>query len=243
MDTSRTSFEKPAQSMKSRPFFFIGVNAEDISSEQLTRIIEKSVIESGYAGFAINAQFMQEGYLSEVYFEKYGAALAKAEELGIKMCLYDENGCPSGSALGQFAVKYPDDTVKRLDKLEWSFTGPGLFKMEIEIEGKFMGAAALNMESKEVIELKLLESEGNVKNLEYSFLPGNWKIMVFECVKDGSQYVDYLTASSVEKFLLMTHEEYYKRFSNYFGTVIDSAFYDEPTMMGEGEWMPGRTAC
>lgn len=225
--------------MKSRPFFFVQVNCEEFCAERLTDIMEKSVKDCGYAGFAINGQFMAKGYLSDRYFEVYGAALAKAEELGIKMCLYDENGCPSGSALGQFAERYPEDTVKRLDKLEWQFTGPGTFRMETASEGKVMGAAAMRSDTKEVVDILEHVSGNDPVCIELELGEGKWQVMLFICVRDGSKYVDYLTPASVDKFIEMTHQAYYERFPQYFGSVIDSAFYDEPAMMGEGVWMPG----
>lgn len=46
--------------------------------------------------------------------------------------------------------------------------------------------------------------------------------------KDGWDHVDYLDPDAVKKFIAVTHEAYYQRFSEYFGTVIDSTFYDEP---------------
>jgi hypothetical protein len=239
MNNLWNSFQTPALSMKSRPFFFIAVNCEDLSAERLTDIMEKSVTNCGYAGFAINAQFMEKGYLSDRYFEVYAAALAKAEELGIKMCLYDENGCPSGSASGQFAERYPEDTVKRLDKLEWQFTGPGTFRMETAAGGKVMGAAAMNSDTKEVLDILEHVSGSDPVCIEVELGEGEWQIMLFVCVKDGSKYVDYLTPASVGKYIEMTHQAYYARFPQYFGSVIDSAFYDEPAMMGEGTWMPG----
>lgn len=231
-------FRQPDRHLKPRPFFFIETDVEDLEENEVPREMERSVQKLGYAGFALNAQFMKKGYLSEAYFQMYGAVLEKARQLDIKMCLYDENGCPSGSAYGLLAQRYPEDTVKRLDKIEWTFCGPGQFCQEYTPGGVVMGIAAMNVQSKALVDLTP-EYCGQSAQIRHTFPPGTWKIMAFECVKDGSLFVDFLCKSSVEKFIEITHQQYYDRFAPYFGTVIDSAFYDEPAMMGAHQWMPG----
>ena len=73
--------------------------------------------ECGYGGFGILpfGKGFTPKYLSEDYFKVYGAALKKARELGMTMCIYDEYGFPSGSAgaihgdgVGRFANKHPE---------------------------------------------------------------------------------------------------------------------------------------
>lgn len=64
----------------------------------------RSVRESRYAGFGILPEWL-DGYMSDTYLDLYGQALETARQLGIKMCLYDENGFPSGSAGGLLARK------------------------------------------------------------------------------------------------------------------------------------------
>ena len=53
--------------------------------------------------------------------------------------------------------------------------------------------------------------------------------MVFSCVPEGP-LMDYMNREATEKFLEITHEEYFRRFPQHFGTTIDSVFYDEPTL-------------
>jgi len=54
--------------------------------------------------------------------------------------------------------------------------------------------------------------------------------MVFVCVKDGDPNVDYLDPHAVAQFVQMTHQAYYDRFKEYFGSTIDGTFFDEPTL-------------
>lgn len=241
MENLFESFKNPAHEKYPRPFFFIEVDADQIKEEELAAVTRRSAEDLGYSGFTVNAQFMKRGYLSEEFFRKYQNILQEAKNLDLKICIYDENGCPSGSAYGLFAQAYPDDTVKRLDKLEWKISGPDQFERRIKIDGVCMAAVGMNLDSQELLDLsQSVQKEGTNQFYVQCHLPsGRWKVMLFVCVKDGSLFVDYLSEKSVKKFIRLTHEAYYSHFADYFGNVIDSAFYDEPAMMGEHQWMPG----
>ena len=54
--------------------------------------------------------------------------------------------------------------------------------------------------------------------------------MAFVCVKDGDPICDYLDPEAADRFIEMTHQAYYDRFTAHFGTTIDSTFFDEPTL-------------
>ena len=43
-------------------------------------------------------------------------------------------------------------------------------------------------------------------------------------------FPDLMNPKAVEYFISLTHEEYYKRFENYFGTIIKGIFTDEPSI-------------
>ncbi len=159
--------------------------------------------------------------------------LKKPRNLGLKMCLYDEFGFPSGGAGAvngddkpRFALKYPSLTIKRLDKIETEITGPTVYRCKIP-EGTLMGIVAMETATKKRIDLTAKVKDGELK---WDVLPGNWKIMIFNCVKDGDPILDYLNPEAVKNFIKMTHEAYYEHFKEYFGSVISGTFFDEPTM-------------
>jgi len=63
----------------------------------------------------------------------------------------------------------------------------------------------------------------------------------FICVLDGYPCCDYLDPDAVDKFIEMTHQAYYERFGDHFGTTIDSTFFDEPTLYrGNGRTWTGK---
>ncbi|MCI8497690.1 MAG: hypothetical protein HFE85_05530, partial [Clostridiales bacterium] len=370
-DTAWETFQNPPDYLKSRPLWFWNDEVSDMTVEKVQEIMERSYRESGYYGFGILPQWLS-GYMSEEYMTLYRAALEKAKELGMKMCLYDENGFPSGSAGGILAKTYPEATAKRLDKTEQDVTGPQKVTMDIP-EGTVLGAVVMDNKTKEItnisdtVSIHLADRAGrgiysssnhapiapNVYTVDQAFdgdystrwnsagdavsdqwievnygepttvnrivvrealdrideyalqyfdgnnwvdiasgngigsmktwsfdavtasrfrlfiknlradsgnsssiyemelfngtekianpeMPidymtcavpdGDYKLMVFTVVKDGYDRVDYLDSDCVDKFIEVTHEAYYKEFSEYFGTVIDSAFFDEPPL-------------
>ncbi|MCI8359910.1 MAG: hypothetical protein HFE86_01055 [Clostridiales bacterium] len=91
---------------------------------------------------------------------------------------------------------------------------------------------------------KLIPDQGGAEEtydgsyLEYTLPAGNWKVMVFLCVADSRDGMDYLSRESVAAFIEVTYEEYYKRFKKYFDNgTITTAFFDEPSFWPAG----GRT--
>lgn len=71
--------------------------------------------------------------------------------------------------------------------------------------------------------------------IECTVPEGNWKLMVFNCVKDGTKGMDYLSKEAVRAYIDITYEAYYQRFEKYFGTTITTAFYDESCFWNSNE--------
>ena len=370
------NFETPPDRFKSRPLWFWNDSLENTTEEDIREIMTRSKAESGYFGFGILPNWIN-GYLTPRYLELYRCALETAKELGMKMCLYDENGFPSGRAGGILDTSHPDATLKRLDKTEKTFVGPTKAVVTIP-SGQYrtyLGAVAMNTDTKEITDISnsavFMSSElpgvysssnhpavggdtytadrafdGNYSTrwnagqsmpdnqwlqvvysapttvskvairealdritsyavqyksgdewvdistgtsiganktidftepvtaesfrlmmyttsgvatdtasiyemelfdegtkiptptagsetsdrVEYDLPAGNFKVVTYATVKDGRDLVDYLSEDAVDKFINVTHEVYYEHFEEYFGDVIDSAFYDEPPL-------------
>ena len=228
------SFAAPANEWRPIPLWFW--NNTEIESEVLEKQLEKMVSTDGYGGCAILpfGEGFRPGYLSEDYFRLYGRAVEKAKSLNARMSIYDEYGFPSGSmgaingsGVTTFKNNHPGHTVKRLDKSEFTVPGGSKVCMDLEIEGKVMSLVA--MRGEEIVSLPALTGNGN--RLEWEAPEGGtWKVMLFQCVPDGDPNVDYLSPEAVRLFIQDTHEAYYERFKEYFGDVIVSTFFDEPTM-------------
>ena len=234
----RSDFADPPVKYRPRPLWFW--NNTEVTAAGIHEQMEKSCDLSKYGGFGIlpfGKSFRPE-YLSEEYFALYGQALKEARQRGMTMSLYDEYGFPSGSAgapnsrdVSLFAQRYPEATLKRLDKHEEAVTGPAVYETMVP-PGTLMSAVAMNTATLERVDLTGQVQE---RRIRWQAPSGTWKIMVFTCVKDGYPCCDYLDPEAVDKFIEMTHQAYYDRFKDHFGTTIDSTFYDEPTLYrGEG---------
>jgi len=229
-----SDFVTPPLEYKTRPLWFW--NNTTVTEAGINDQMQKCRDNSGYGGFGIlpfGANFTPK-YLSDSYFTMYGIALKKAQELGMKLCIYDEYGFPSGSGgaingdgTPRFMNNFPNSTIKRLDKTEATVTGPITYTKTIPTTGTLMSIVAMNTATKARIDLTALSVNGV---LTWEAPAGTWKVMIFKCVKDGDQNVDYLDPDAVDQFIGMVHQAYYDKFKDYFGTTIDGVFYDEPTM-------------
>lgn len=226
-------FADPPLKYATRPLWFW--NNTTVTAAGIADEMQQARDKCGYGGFGIlpfGKEFRPE-YLTDDYFKVYGAALRKAKELGMTLCLYDEYGFPSGSVgamhgdgVRRFANKYPAETIKRLDKHERDVTGPATYSSEIP-DGRLMSIVAMELGTKERVDLTGMARDGKVT---WSVPEGTWKIMTFVCVEDGDPNVDYLDPQAVAHFVEMTHQQYYNHFKEYFGNTIDGTFHDEPTM-------------
>jgi hypothetical protein len=230
---SREMFDNPPIHYWPKPLWFWN---DSITEEGIVSQIQAMRDKSGYGGFLIipfRKNFRPE-YLSDDYFRLYGIALEKARELGMTVFLYDEYGFPSGTVGGsssgdgipRFRNKYPEYTIKRLDKTEEEVSGPGYYERKVP-EEILMGVVAMETTTMERIDLTELVSD---RSLKWDVPSGKWKIMIFNCVTDGNPGADYLDPEAVRKFIDITHEAYLNHFKEYFGTVIIGTFFDEPGM-------------
>ncbi|MCP4611229.1 MAG: hypothetical protein GY845_21170 [Planctomycetes bacterium] len=234
----QSDFTDPPVKFLPRPLWFW--NNTEVTVDDIHEQMQKSKDLSKYGGFGIlpfGKEFSPD-YLTDEYFAVYGAALEKARKLGMTMSLYDEYGFPSGSAgarnsrdVSLFNEKYPELTIKRLDKHEEYVTGPMVYEKTVRA-GNMMSIVAMEVVTQKRVDITEKINQGV---LRWDIPSGRWNIMFFVCVKDGYPSCDYLDPEAVDKFIEMTHQAYYDRFKEYFGTTIDSTFYDEPTLYrGEG---------
>ena len=230
---SPEAFADPEKQYRPIPLWFW--NNTTVNETELLDQFRQMVEKDGYGGCAIlpfGKNFTPE-YLSEEYFSLYGAVIKEARKLDARMSLYDEYGFPSGSmgainadGTPRFMNKYPDATVKRLDKIEYNVPAGTQFRKPVPT-GKLMAAVAMDTLSGKRLSLTSYIRSGE---LDWRAPAGAWKVFFFVCVKDGDPNVDYLDPEAVKLFVKETHQAYYDRFSGDFGHVIIETFFDEPTM-------------
>jgi len=218
----RREFADPPLHWKSRPLWFWNGKLD----ADKTRAMVAACKAAGYYGMGIlPCKGTGVEFMSPEFLQHYKVAVDEAGRLGMKMCLYDEFWFPSGSAGGLLAKKYPEALGKRLDMLVTDVTGPREFVQAVP-QGTLMGAVAMAMATKQRLNITASVKDGT---LRWGVPAGDWKVMVFACVRDGGDgLVDYLEPEAVKAFIKLTYQAYYDAMPEHFGTTIDSAFYDEP---------------
>ena len=227
-------FKNPPQKFRPEPLWFWNNTA--ITREGIDEQMAGFRDQCGYGGFAILpfGQNLTPKYLTEEYFELYKYTAERAAEMGLTLSLYDEYGFPTGSGgainadgIPRFFNRFPNLTMKRLDKVEEEANGGTTYIAPVCKAGVLMAVVAMNTERKERIDLKEQITE---ETIVWKVPEGRWKIMQFVCVKDDDPNMDYLSKEAAEAYISMTHEAYYERMSELFGTTITSTFFDEPTL-------------
>ena len=229
-----SEFKTPPTKFRPDPLWFW--NNTDITKEGIDAQMPGFLEKCGYGGLAILpfGPNLTPKYLTEEYFERYKYAVEKAAELGLTLSLYDEYGFPSGSGgainadgVPRFRNRFPNLTMKRLDKIEEETRGGATYVSPVSKTGQLMAAVAMNADTKERI-----DRSGNIteETIVWKVPEGNWKIMQFVCVADDDPNMDYLSEEAAKAYISMTHEAYYKRMPEYFGKTITSTFFDEPTL-------------
>ena len=270
VDLTRVEYEQfrePAREF--RGVRFIALSLDRATEESMRAAVERDfqtdkwgsfvLIAGGGSTAGLSEAYLQgsgrkpkkEGtaYLSEEYFKLYRAAIEKGLELGFKCTtLYDEWEYPSGMVEGLFYSRYPQHCAKSLEMEETDVSGKAQkVTLGMPEGGIYVGAVALNLDTKERRDVSAGFKDGR---LTCKVPAGRWKVMLFwldpsfapRSSKGG--FVDYLDRDAVAKYIEMSFGAYYAHLSEFFGTVIERTFYDEPTMMlNNGRmWTPGFNA-
>ena len=216
----KKDFKDPPLALKTIPLW--ALNGK-LTREEIASQLKAARDISGFAGVAVlPVRHTEPEYLTEDYFARYGDILETSKELGMSVVFYDDVDFPSGTAGGRMKEKFPDHIASRLDNSESNVTGPKDWKKALP-EGIFMGAVAMNTKSLERRDISEHVADGS---LAWQVPVGQWRIMIFTCVRHG-EHVDYLNPDSVDRFCTLTYDQYYKRFPSHFGSTITMNFFDD----------------
>ena len=235
MDLLFTKFANPPSKYGSLPKWFLNTDIENITQEEIYSQFKGFRDYDKYAGVMI-VSWKNDHYLSDLYLEKYRAALSAARDLGMTIIIWDENGFPSGQGGGIMKSKSPQHIAKMLEMHEDTIVvnqTEETYTKKVP-PGKCMGAVLMNTES-----FKRKDITDSISNgtLNYTLTAGSWKIMLFllvdsrppEKIKFATKWlIDYLSIEAVDALIDCIYQEYYNHFAEYFGNVIKYAFYDEP---------------
>lgn len=240
MPSLKQQFENPPNQYKPMPFWHIN---DSMTTEGIRRQM-KDAHDVGFSGVSLlplapksnNRPGTTPKFLSDEYFARFQDMLDVANELDMQVILYDDNDFPSGMGGGKLGERFPEYTMKRLDKIEKEVKGPLFFTDSIP-NGKLMAAVAMNTKSLERIEISDYVANGK---LTWKVPSGNWKIMLFMSVKDSWHkaypVVDYLDTTAVRHMINLTYDKYKEKIGSYFGNTIQMTFFDDV-----GFWRHPRT--
>lgn len=223
-------FADPPANYRTMPFWVWNEKVtKEMIDEQLPDYKDK-----GFGGIFVHPRYgLITEYASEDWYELVAYATKKADKLGMKLWLYDENSFPSGFAGGHVPDQMPESynqgtAMKKHEMeifdpdtvLEWiaffkkegdHYVGIGDdFKSYTGKKGKFIG-----------IEKRYFESS-------------KWF--------GGFSYVDLIYPGVTEKFIDITMSGYEEKIGDEFGKVVPGIFTDEPNInpreRGTLRWTP-----
>lgn len=186
------------------PFWFLN---GDLIHEEIRRQM-KDFCDHGVFGAVLHPRMGLSdtiGYLSPAYFSYIRTALETAAELDMRIVLYDEGMYPSGSA-GGFIVKENSD---------WASRGLGL------VSAPEAGDQVLCETEKGFLVERF--SGGTIRGVHFGEDDGE---------ENAPKSADILNPQAVKRFIELTHEAYYREFSEYFGNTVIGFFTDEPSILG-----------
>lgn len=175
-------------------------------------------------------------YLSDEYFRMIGMCLENMASLGMKAVLYDEGMYPSGSAGGLVAASDPRFASRALIEKPYD-------KLSREEHDELTAVYAVKLSGGELLSFRRIAEEDHAAKdeLKLAYFCGysGGRIRGLHASEDDGKpdaplSGDILGKKAVERFISLTHGEYYRRFGKYFGGVIIGFFTDEPCPLGRG---------
>jgi hypothetical protein len=212
-------FENPPIDYSTGPFWvWNDVVTEEIIDTQMQAFKDKNMLQL----FIHPRPGLITEYLSEEWFELTRYALEKAEELGMKIWIYDENSFPSGFAGGHVQAKMPESYNQGgvIDLRRGNNIDPDKYDDYIIILKK----------SGDEFEL-LHQMPENFSNDYYAFevlteAESGWY--------GGFPYVDLLIPGVTETFIEITMTGYEDVMGDEFGKRVPGVFTDEPNIAPRG---------
>ena len=217
------SFAAPEAEYSMAPFWFLN---DGLDPRELERQLEEMYSKGVYECVAHARKGMSVRYLSEEWFDRISVILNKAQKLGMRIWIYDEDNWPSGYAGG----KVTDGALQ---------LAAHCLSMEKIIPVLRKPISVEKIPDKPIV--KIIAVHNNQEFFDITDIPDwitdelQYEVFVFRTELCGHRpaysdlpYADLLNREATEKFIAVTHAEYKKRFPNHWGSTIKGFFTDEP---------------
>ncbi len=206
------------------------------------------VYNRGYGGIATNVAWGSDYLQSDRAFSRLSSCVQHAADKGMYVWLYDEYGYPSGTAYGQTLDGNPEYEALGLIP-QYKVVGAGssatvnLVYGHKEIVAAYVydGTSVSNMDLNSGVSVTIT----NKNSLTYNNRSSKSKVLVVYMSKQWyenthamenwyiqQRYINMLDKEPTEKFVSITHDQYYAKLSPYFGSTIKAFFTDEPALQG-----------
>ncbi len=203
-------FKNPSNEYRPIPFWSWN---DKLEVEELKYQIDE-MKKAGVGGYFMHARSgLKTPYLSEEWFDCIKAGIEAGKETGLHAWAYDEEGWPSGFA-GGIVPEMSEDYHAKFISLE-------KHKSMKDVDKDHMIACFLLCE--ETLNYEVLD-------LESDYICGEGEVILAIRRNTNQFYIDTMNKRAVDAFLTCTHEEYYKRFGDDFGTYMHGFFTDEPRL-------------
>lgn len=215
------AFRDPPMAYRGKPFWSWN---GDLERAELLRQVEVLESMGMGGGFMHSRTGLKTEYLGDDWFELIRASAEKMHASGLEAWIYDEDRWPSGTAGGKVTQKLEH----RMRSITLSHFKPGEVivwpKREEWIEAHWAEIDGLNLK--------------NYKSVDYGACAGeraDRHLLIFwreihgsHSFYNGGAYLDTLSRGATDAFIQSTHAEYAARCGEYFGSVIQGMFTDEP---------------
>ncbi len=241
-------FLDPDRKYSIRPFWFWNGT---LTGEELGRQIRQMVENGVYGAYAHNRDGLQTRYMSEEWWQALGGALQAAKEAGFSLCMVDEFEWPSGEARDYWmpginkshvVEANPEFHARRMRSTESIVHGPKRWSAPLAektvavVAGKRLGPDRLDGNT-----LQAVAWEKGAKEVSWDVPEGEWLITAYDLVPamPNGGTVDLMSREAIATFIKLYYEEFYKRYSQYFGNAMPATFADHEGSYGDKlPWTP-----
>lgn len=246
-------FLNPPAGYTQAPFWFLNDKVEgEIYCRQIDEMADKGVRAAmPHPRFGMDRR----DYLTEPYFEAFGQLLDHAREKDFTIHLYDEYNWSSGNAGARLTARRDYCALGICAKIQ-RVQGPAQVRFSdwekglkgwAEREEMLLVGCALALGEHAIDETRAqtLKFEDQQGTLVTEVPEGDFYVYAIYTVRTrhpsplrqgNGGIVNYLNKDATRAFIELTHEQYYARFSEHFGSTIPSVFYDEAGAYAAGNF-------
>lgn len=205
--------------------------------EERVRIELEKLVERGIGGIVVN--FGIDGYLeSEEGWKRFILGLKIAVELNLKIWIYDENGYPSGFAGGLVLRNHPELEARGIKRLKIENPRTPVSIAPPEPEALIYAVFGISEDGRRTklpgqkLSPEFPLASGSYKHLEIYFIsPLRAGTRVAYPDNPCPGYINILDKRAINRFISVTHLNYFKKIPEHLWKHIEAIFTDEPSLV------------